>query len=313
MGYRHYRSYRYRNWGNNPPSKYSKLQGLFGDAVAEIRRQFFKLDREAMNELLCDYGEMHGQAAENYARATMPKWKSGSTKLSGQTMERLIELVPPYLTPKQRLEILQIILAKHKKVAPTITIKVNSKEPAAGLSEVDAALRKIEVTDELAYLPAQVMEAAKWLYDDDVTAARGVMISLAAAETSALKQSAEREINLLKRTLNSGQVKAASYSVKTPGGNLNIVAYTPSKCFVATACFGQNDDRTKFFRSWRDTFLAESELGRDFIVWYYNNGELLANVLARNRALLWVTKFILTAAYTLSNAKKRAITEETEN
>lgn len=285
---------------------------MFGDAVEEIRRQFFKLDREALDELLLDYGEMHGRAAESYARATMPKWKTGSTKLSGQTMERLMELVPPYLTAKQRLDILQSILSKHKRAAPTVTIKINSKEPAAGLAEVDAALRKIEVTDELAYLPTQVMEAAKWLYDDDVTAARGVMISLAAAETSALKQSAEREISLLKRTLSTGQVKAASYSVKTPGGNLNIVAFTPSKCFVATACFGSDDVRTKFFRRWRDDFLAERKLGRHFIVWYYNNGDLLANVLAKNRATLCFAKLTLTSFYILAKFKKRPHVEETE-
>jgi hypothetical protein len=313
LGYRRYRSYRYRNWGSNPPSKYNKLQGLFGDAVEEIRRQFFELDREALDELLLDYGEMHGHAAESYARATMPKWKSGSTKLSGQTMERLMELVPPYLTAKQRLNILQSILSHHKRAAPTVTIKVNCKEPAAGLAEVDAALRRIEVTDELAYLPTQVMEAAKWLYDDDLTTARGVMVSLASAETSALKQSAEREINLLKRTLSTGQVKAASYSVKTPGGNLNIVAYTPTRCFVATACFGSDDARTKFFRSWRDDFLVERQLGRRFIVWYYNNGELLADVLAKHHATLYFAKFTLTAFYMLTKFKKRTIIEETES
>jgi hypothetical protein len=306
LAYYRYRSYRYRNWGNNPPSKYSKLQALFGEAVEEIKRQFFKLDPQALSELLLDYGEMHGKSAASYAKETMPKWKSGTIKLSGQTLERLIELVPPYLSAKQRLEILQMILSKNKRNASTQVVKINVKEPNAGMAEVDAALRSIKVTDELAFLPPRVMEAAQWLYDDDVTAARAVMISIASAETSALMQSAEREINLLKRTLSSGQIKAASYSVQTPGGNLNIVAYTPSKCFVATTCFGQDDERTRTFRNWRDDVLIHRPNGRRFIVWYYNNGEYFSQSIAKNKSALWITRSILTGFSTIIRLRSRA-------
>lgn len=293
-GYRRYRSYRYRsNWGYNPPSKYTKLQGVFGTAVDEIKRQFFMLDTEAMDELLSDYGAIHGKSAEHYARATMHKWKSGKTKLSGQTMERLIELVPPYLSPKQRLEILKQILARHQRTPSTQTIKINIKDPGPGLSAIDSALQQLRVTDQLAYLPSYVMDAAKWLYDDDMTAARGVMVSLAAAETLALKASAEREISLLKQTLQSGKIKAASYSVRTPGGNLEVVAYTPSFCFVATTCFGNHDPRTEALRAWRDDFLISRKWGRKFIVWYYSHGEGLARLIGQRQYLLTPTRLLL--------------------
>lgn len=294
MGYRRYRSYRYRSWDSNPPSKYSKLQSLFGEAVGEIKRQFFHLDDEAMDELLSDYGSIYGASAESYARATMPKWKTGATKLSGQTMERLIELVPPYLDAGQRLNILELILAHHEKNPITHTIKINAKEPAIGLAEIDASLAKINVTDELAYLPAKVMDAAKWLYEDDITAARAVMISIADLKTTALKQSAEREINLLKRMVESGQIKTASYTVKTPGGNLSIVVYSPSLCFVATLCFGKDDRRTQMLRDWRDDVLLEHDAGRRFVIWYYLHGEQLARILGRSRLLLMFISGILT-------------------
>lgn len=296
MGYRRYRSYRYRNWGSNPPSKYSKLQGMFGDAVPEIKNKFFQLEPDATNELLLDYGVIHGKSAENYARKTIPKWRNGTTKLSGQTMERLIELVPPYFSAKQRLEILNLILAQNKRPTGTQTIKVNVKEPELGLKEIDAALNEIKITDELAYLPSHVMDAAKWLYDDDVTATRAILVSIAAAETNALKQSAEREINLLKRTLRADQIKAASYTVKTPGGNLSIVAYTPSLCFVATRCFGQNDVRTRIFRHWRDEVLLNYKTGQKFVVWYYLNGELLARALSSHFLIFALTKCALSVA-----------------
>lgn len=107
MGYygnRRYRSWRSRGLGRSGPSKFSVLSELFGNALAQIRDAFKNLDEDALDELFSDYGSIYGDAAERYARKTFPSWESGAIKLSGQTMERLVELVPPYLEPEQRPE-----------------------------------------------------------------------------------------------------------------------------------------------------------------------------------------------------------------
>jgi hypothetical protein len=103
MAYYRYRTWRSRGWRTQNISKYSKLTSLFGDAVGQIKKAFLDLDGEAREELLLDYGEIHGDSAERYARKTFVAWRSGEIKLSGQTMERLVELVPPYLAPSVRL------------------------------------------------------------------------------------------------------------------------------------------------------------------------------------------------------------------
>jgi len=90
---------------------------LFGNGVSEIKDCFLSLDSEALSELLADYGDMHGASAEAYAKNTYPNWKSGKTGLSGQTMERLATLVPPYLSPEQRFKILQLVLGNGPKLA----------------------------------------------------------------------------------------------------------------------------------------------------------------------------------------------------
>ena len=289
---RRYRSYRYRGW-SNAPSKYSQLQRKFGPAVSKIKLAFFNLDTETMDELLSDYGSFHGASAEKYARASIPEWRRGAKKMSGQTMERLVELVPPYLAAEQRFDILQDVI-KHNKIAPgTERININLKKPEEGLAAVDAALKRIRITDDLAYLPPSVMEAASWLYDDDATAARAVLIRIAAAETQALKKSAEREIALLKRTIASGQIKNANYTVETPAGNLVITASVPSKCFVATVAFGESDARTETQRNWRDTTLIKYVAGRRFIDWYYRNGEAISVCLGTNALILAATRVTL--------------------
>lgn len=285
-GRRSYRSWRSRGYGaSQSPSKYSALSSLFGGGVEEIRKAFLSLDDEALDELFSDYGAIYKSSAEAYARKTFPNWKSGKTALSGQTMERLIELVPPYLSPETRFSILQSVLKRHKGTAGSRTIRINVKSPEAGFSELEQALSTMTVDDALAHLPDRVMKAANWLWDDDITSARAMLAEAERRENDIVRASATREIDLLRRTISSGQVKAANYSVTMPAGRLSVVAYSPSSCYVATVCFGEHARETKALRLWRDQYLLERPWGRRFVVWYYRNGEAISKFFERSELL----------------------------
>lgn len=227
--YRGYRSWRSRGWGgSNGPSKYSVLSSMFGEAVDEIKSSFLSLDSKALEELLEDYGQMHGKGPGKYARDTYPKWKSGQTQLSGQTMERLIELVPPYLSPEQRFNLLKIVLKRHKVNGPTKRIEINTDEPIQGFKEIDQALSELTINDPLAALPERVMNAAKWLYDDDITAARSMLAEADRIENNIIRANAKKELELLRRTISNKQIKTASYTVQMPAGRLIVSVHTPS-------------------------------------------------------------------------------------
>lgn len=204
---RRYKSWRGRGY-NSKPTKYDALSALLGGAVADIGKAFLTLEEDALDSLMSDYGSIHGDAAERYARKTYPNWRSGSTKLSGQTLERLVELIQPYLEPEQRHDILLKVLSKHKRSGTHQTIRVNIKEPADGCRQIDTALENLQSEDPLAFIPEHLMEAAKWLYDDDMTAARAMIAEATRAETDILRATATKEIGLLKRTISSGQVKS---------------------------------------------------------------------------------------------------------
>lgn len=234
--------YYYKNWRSKQlrayqPSKYSLLKNLFGDAVDEIRKEFLELNKDAIDELFLDYGAMHGDSAERYARKTYSSWCDGTTKLSGQTMERLVELVPPYLSSPSRLRILKLVLAKNKPSGIFATIKINIKEPEHGFKHLDEELSRMIIADELAYLPRNVMEAATWLYDNDVTAARAMLAEATKFENEMLKRNALKEIDLLKRTIKSGQIKSANYNVEMPAGRLSVVATSPSMLSTILSIF----------------------------------------------------------------------------
>lgn len=230
MGYYGYRTWRSRGWsGYRAPTKYDKLQRLFGESVGEIKAAFLRLPTEALEELFSDYGAIHGESAEQYARRTYPAWRSRKTGLSGQTMERLVSLVPPYLSAEQRKQILRKILDKHKPHPPTYHVKINTEEPNDGFADLETIVQDCEHRDELAYLPESVMSAAEWLYDADVTAVRAIIAEATRAENEIMKAQARKDLALLNRTIQSGQIKTASYSVKLPTGTINVSAYTPTK------------------------------------------------------------------------------------
>jgi hypothetical protein len=252
-----------------------------------------KLEDEAKDELLRDYGSIHGDSAEKYARATLPNWISGKTKLSGQTMERLVELVPPYLSPEQRFSLLLLVVKNHKKSEIQKTIKINVKEPYLGFQELQDALKSMSHDDVLAHLPENVMGAAKWLYDDDITSARAMLAEAERRENDLIRSSAEREIALLQRTISSGQVRAASYVVSMPSGKLSVVAYSPSKCYVATVCFGGNSPEVFVLRKWRDEYLINKKLGIKFIIFYYENGENFAEIAEKNKFFRSTSKVLI--------------------
>ena len=47
-------------------------------------------------------------------------------------------------------------------------------------------------------------------------------------ENDMIKKNALKEIELLKRTIKSGQIKSANYTVVMPAGRLSVIATSPS-------------------------------------------------------------------------------------
>lgn len=209
-----------------------RLNLSFGPAVQKIRWHFLTLNATDLDVLLSEYGRINGEGAEKYARQTYPKWKGRRTKLSGKVMERLIVLVPPFLSSEERYGLLEDVLKTHQADGTkktNVEISVNAESPARGFAEVWPKLQQIQHTDALAYLPESVMETARWLYDNDMTTARAMLARATRIENEQAKKNAVREIQLLQQTVESGKVHTASYYARFPAGGLSIRVFTPAK------------------------------------------------------------------------------------
>ena len=84
-----------------------------------------------------------------------------------------------------------------------------------------------------------------------------------------IKPDAEEQAKL------SSKIAAATEEMKVNNKNAK------PGCFVLTACYGSYDAPTVFaFRRFRDNYLAQSKLGRNFIAWYYTHGPQWAETIS---------------------------------
>ena len=75
----------------------------------------------------------------------------------------------------------------------------------------------------------------------------------------------------------SKQSIALEIPLKSPVARLARTRVVDKKCFVLTACYGNEDDPVvQDFRSFRDNYLTKNKFGRLFIKWYYKHGAKIA-------------------------------------
>jgi HIRAN domain len=216
--------FRYMPYGGAfyEPSKYSKLEKLFGDAVEALRDSFLGLSDADLECIFADYALAYNENAANYARMTYPSWKYGRVKLSGETMERLIAFAPRRLAPDVRMSLLRSVLAQNRKTVPTRRVEIEQHNPSAGLQDLENALASMSHRDVLAFLPERVMEAATWLYDDDITAARAILAQAEHQENDLLRRKAAGDIAMLRNLISTRALTEASYQIELPTGALDV-------------------------------------------------------------------------------------------
>lgn len=210
---------RRRNWSSYPVSKRHQLTNLFGGIDKDIERIFFDLHSVVLDALFIEYGKHYGKSSEAYARRTYPGWKSGAVKLSGQTAERLLELLPPRISKEQRFELIKK-LRKHylKKTNEHVTIQANNWR-----QHVVPIVENVIARSSNFRLPDELFDKATWLTDGDTQAANQILHSI--EEEEARQRIAYLEAEFKRIELFIANVKntdAATHTISIPQGEIYI-------------------------------------------------------------------------------------------
>lgn len=109
-----------------------------------VRAEFFTLDQSTFERFSDFYAGKYGHGPKQYMRRTYPLWKTGATKMVGQTEHRILECVPPFLQKDKQIKLLSFqipsVIQQQKSGLNASVIKT---------SELEATYRSLasKVTD----------------------------------------------------------------------------------------------------------------------------------------------------------------------
>jgi len=255
---------------------YRQLTQKLGPVVPEIRDAFLNLNASSLEELFNQYRKQYGAKAAAYAAETLPKWRSGETKMSGQTAERIINLVPPYLSTSKRYELVKTLCQHHRK-KDYRTVRVDPKDLLTTESSIRSEIRRFAELASQENLPDRVFESINWLNNNDTVIARKMVNEIQKKQTEDINRAVAEQTPKILSLISQKQVDGYSEHFDFPNGQLLIIFQKQQPCFVATAVFGDpSHPHVRALRAYRDRQLSQSSYGRSLIRYYWIYGPLAA-------------------------------------
>ena len=87
----------------------TKRKELVRGVDEDIKKAFFNLDVKEKQKIFLHYKREYGQEAREYAEKTYKKWKSGEVRMSGKVADRLLAILPYYLSFDEKFSLIQRI------------------------------------------------------------------------------------------------------------------------------------------------------------------------------------------------------------
>lgn len=148
--------------------------------MKDLKKDFFSLSQLNLRRLLKLYGEKYGDSAADYALKRYPDWKNGTVRMSAQTLSRLIQNLPYFLTPQQKVSLANKLLEfYYKKYWDSTHTYIHSYRVHMTWEDFDAKISQTILTIQQypwgsddqnnweKIIPQNVQELAAWIYDDD--------------------------------------------------------------------------------------------------------------------------------------------------
>jgi hypothetical protein len=219
-----YRGRRYHggydtNWKEFHERQRARVSAKYGGIDEDVRAAFFALDRPALDTFFQTYRSQYGSSAAAYARKTYSNWKAGATEPSGQTSERLLEILPSFLTLQTKCALLQKLREHYRNPeSHQLTISVYNWRRAV-LPIVQHLIHK----SYTARLPESVQSRLTWLSSGSMQMAKAL---LAEAEAQVARNSVgllDAEFQNIDRMLNNlPRRRVIQHSITLPYGTIKI-------------------------------------------------------------------------------------------
>jgi hypothetical protein len=210
-------------------SERAELSRRFAGIDREVEKIFLTLPPHDLEHLLLRYGERHGAKSESYARETYPKWQRGAVKMSGQTASRLLDLLPPFLPPSVRFDLVRTLRARHFQKR---LIRVHST-PATWLADLTRPIQELVAASTTFALPVDLVERARWLADGDAAAAQRLLAAAEQEEAAIRVAYIDAELRRVEALVqNIDTTRRVTHTLKLPQGEVSLTVELPARTFV---------------------------------------------------------------------------------
>lgn len=174
-----------------------RFSAEIGGLDNDVKSYFFSLPRDELDAILQEYEAEHGAKAREWAEMTIPKWRLGSVKMSGQTAERLFRLLPRRMPHAKKLALVEDLWKIHGPQSET-TITFG---PSHAANEVRQALsRHLGQVVQNYTLPDQLRARFDWLTDGDAVKCEEILNYFLRRDKEIAEQAIEGLVSVIAQT-----------------------------------------------------------------------------------------------------------------
>lgn len=137
-----------------------------GGLDSDVKAYFFGLPYHQLRQILNEYERTSGQAAREYAEATIPKWRSGHTRMSGLVAKRLFSILPKYMPLDQKYALVEQLWRQH---CPASSLSLRFGPDVDQIALIEQLREHLERSVKEYVVPDQLKARFKWLATDDST------------------------------------------------------------------------------------------------------------------------------------------------
>ena len=231
----------YVDWSEYHERERTAIANKYGGIDEDIRQIFYKLDKPALDEVFREYKAKYGQKKCEYARRTYSKWKTGAVNMSGEVGERLLDIVPHYLTFEHKYALIEKMWRNRNRRFLRVAI-VPSEGVATAIQRVLAVIDSLDID----VLPDPLKNRLGWLAESDAAVAEQLLSRLYVDERKAIIRSLQHELRRvadLILTARRSHVRSR-HEFTVPGATVEIVADEPHWTSKLGSYFMGNDDNS---------------------------------------------------------------------
>ena len=222
----------------------------YGSLVDRVTRIFFAMDPATVERVLLAYRERYGDGAHAYAKRTIGAWKQGQVKQVGQTVMRLLEVVPHFVDLDTKFELARIVREetlrrlRQSRIEFTVPADGGLGEPMTALKEVIDAQLSIE-------LPPGVIEDQTWLSREDAALFQKIIRDTERVLLAAWYADFFARVRLLQRMRLRGETTARVVAYfELPTARVSLRIEEPKK--RRTMSQEHSSDDSAFLAKWTD-------------------------------------------------------------